>query len=72
MEAQLECILYTLHIHVHGFFFCTFRSDLHTQSVLRKNISASGFSQKFIKSALLVGYDLHIRICIVTHIQAEV
>ena len=35
---------------------CTFGADLHAQSVLIDRISASEFSRKFIKSALLVGY----------------
>ena len=36
--------------------FCTFGTNLYTQSVLINKISASELSQKFIKRALLVGY----------------
>ena len=35
--------------------FCTFGVDLYAQSVLVNKVSASELSQKFIKSALLVG-----------------
>ena len=43
----------THRVHV----FCTFGSDLHAQSVLIDEISASELSRKFIKSELLVGYE---------------
>ena len=50
VRAQSECI------HVaHAFFFCTFGTDLHAQSVLINEISAAELSWKFIKGALLVG-----------------
>ncbi len=47
---KLSWNIHTLHTR-----FCTFGTDLHAQSVLINKISASELSQKFIKSALLVG-----------------
>ena len=45
-------IYYTLHTR-----FCTFGADLHAQPVLVNKIFASELSQKFIKTALLVGEE---------------
>ncbi len=42
-------------MHILHTRFCTFGTDLYAQSVLSNKISASEISQKFIKSALLVG-----------------
>ncbi len=47
-----------MYIHNAYTFFCTFGTDLYVQSVLTMKISASELSRKFIKSALLVGYNL--------------
>ncbi len=41
--------------------FCTFGANLHAQSVLINKISASEFSRKIIKSALLVGKGIRKR-----------
>ncbi len=54
MEAQLEHVRYTLHVH----FFAPLALILCAQSVLICKISASELRQKFIMSALLVGYHI--------------
>ena len=41
--------------------FCMFGADLHAQAELINKISASELSQKFVKSALLVGKQRRIR-----------
>ena len=43
--------------HMHTRFFCTFGTDLYAKSVFINKISALELSQKFIKSALLVGQE---------------
>ncbi len=50
MEAQLVYRIYKLLTR-----FCTFGAKWYAQSVIINKISASELSQKFIKSALLVG-----------------
>ncbi len=52
MEAQSE------YVHIPCTYFRTFGADLYAQSVIINKISASELSQKFIKSALLVGLPL--------------
>ncbi len=52
MEAWLE------YAHIACTRFCLFGVDLYAQSLLSKKISASEFSRKFIKSALLAGKTL--------------
>ena len=51
MEAQLE------YIHDAYTFFACLAPDLYAQSVLIKKNSASELKRKFIKSALLVGWE---------------
>ncbi len=53
MEAQSE------YVHVAHTFFCIFGADLHAQLVLINKISASELRRKSIKSALLVGQEVH-------------
>ncbi len=50
---KLSWNIYTFHTR-----FCTFGADLYAQSLLISKISAPELSQKFIKSALLVGFSL--------------
>ena len=50
MEAQSEYCMYTLYT-----LLCTLGIDLYAQLALISNIYALEFSQKFIKSPLLVG-----------------
>ncbi len=45
-------------MHVAHMFFARFGIDLHAQSVIINEISASELSRKFIKSVLLVGWKL--------------
>ncbi len=50
-EWKLSWNMYTSHTRL-----CTFGADSYAQWVLINKISASEFSRKFIKCALLVGY----------------
>ncbi len=52
MEAQSEYV-HMLHTH-----FCMFGADLYAQPVLINKTSASELSRKFIKSVLLVGFEV--------------